>query len=214
LFRVHGSVAAGTHTPWSYDPETLRTYEAMAALHRRAAPLILRLWAQADRNGIPPTRPLWLEFPGDAAAARQDQEWMLGHDVLVAPVVAEGATSRDVYFPAGCWVGTGMRVTGPANRTIAAPLGTLPYFTRCGTDPFEGRSCVRRRQVTIRVPRGTRRVRVIVEGRRVRARRRGRRLVVPLRKTPAGTLHVRVVERLRSGRTRTVRRTYSSCVRR
>ena len=213
FFRVHGSVAAGTHTPWSYDLDTLRIYQAMAALHRRAAPLILRLWAQADRNGIPPTRPLWLEFPGDAAAAGQDQEWMLGHDVLVAPVVAEGATSRDVYFPAGCWAGTGIRVAGPASRTVAAPLGTLPYFTRCGVDPFAAaRTCVRRRQVTIRLPRGARAVRVIVGGRRVRARRHGRRLVVPLRKTTTRTVHVRVVERLRSGRTRTVRRTYSSCV--
>jgi alpha-glucosidase (family GH31 glycosyl hydrolase) len=136
FFRVHGSVLAGTHTPWSYDAATLRIYQAMARLHRRARPLILRLWRAAQRTGIPPTRPLWLQFPGDVRAAAQDQEWMLGPDVLVAPVVTEGATARDVYFPAGCWRGVKLRVRGPATRTVAAPLGTLPYFTRCGSLPL------------------------------------------------------------------------------
>jgi alpha-glucosidase (family GH31 glycosyl hydrolase) len=136
LFRVHGSLLAGTHTPWSYDAETLRAYKRMAALHLRARPLIRRLWREARRNGIPPTRPLWLQFPGDPRAAGQDQEWMLGPNVLVTPVVTEGATTRSVYFPTGCWRGTGIRVHGPASRTVNARLGVLPYFVRCGTAPL------------------------------------------------------------------------------
>ena len=136
FFRLHGSVLAGTHMPWSYDAETLRLYKSMAALHRRARGLILRLWRTARRNGIPPTRPLWLQYPGDARAAVQDQEWMLGPSVLVAPVVTEGATSRSVYFPRGCWRGAGVRVRGRRSRTVAAPLGRLPYFVRCGAKPF------------------------------------------------------------------------------
>jgi alpha-glucosidase len=136
FFRIHGSVLAGTHTPWSYDAETLRTYKRMAALHRRARPLIRALWRRADRTGVPPTRPLWLQFPGDERAAGQDQEWALGPDVIVAPVVTEGATTRSVYLPAGCWHGAGVRVHGPAQRTVKAPLGKLPYFVRCGRSPL------------------------------------------------------------------------------
>jgi alpha-glucosidase len=138
FFRVHGSVLAGTHTPWSYDAATLRTYKRMAALHRRARPLILRLWREADRTGIPPTRPLWLQFPGDARAAVQDQEWALGPDVIVAPVVTEGAAARSVYLPRGCWRlrGRGARLRGPRSRTVAAPLGALPWFMRCGRRPI------------------------------------------------------------------------------
>ena len=63
----------------------------------------MRLWKRAKRTGIPITRPLWLAYPRDERAAEQDQQWMLGSNVLVAPVVEEGATARDVYFPAGCW---------------------------------------------------------------------------------------------------------------
>ena len=122
-----------------YDTvETVTAYRGLSLLHERAAPLILRLWERADRTGIPPTRPLWLEFPGDARAAGQQQEWTLGDDVLVAPVVTEGATSRTVYFPAGCWRDPQTHRTerGPRSATVPAPLTRLPYFFRCGTRPF------------------------------------------------------------------------------
>jgi alpha-glucosidase len=138
IFRLHGSGRAGTHTPWSYDQQTVNAYRDLSLLHERAAPLILRLWELADRTGIPPTRPLWLEFPGDPRAAAQQQEWTLGDDVLVAPVVTEGALSRSMYFPAGCWRDPQTRLTerGPRRVTVSAPLTRLPYFFRCGTDPF------------------------------------------------------------------------------
>ena len=82
--------------------------------------------------------PLWLEFPGDRRAAAQQQEWMLGDDVLVAPVVTEGATSRSVYFPAGCWRDphSGFTRHGPRSEVVSVPLTRLPYFLRCGTKPF------------------------------------------------------------------------------
>lgn len=138
VFRLHGSVLAGTHTPWSYDQQTVRVYEALTRLHRRARPLIMRLWRQADRTGMPVARPLWLAYPNDRRAAQQDQEWLLGPDVLVAPVVTQAALSRTVYFPAGCWQSptTRTRYHGPLSQTVAAPLDQLPYFFACGSKPF------------------------------------------------------------------------------
>jgi len=138
IFRLHGSVAAGTHTPWSYDRQTVRIYRRLSRLHVAAMPLIANLWRRAARTGMPIARPLWLAVPGDAIAARQDQEWMLGPDVLVAPVVVPGARARRVYLPRGCWVdaNTGRRLTGPASARVAAPLGRLPYFFRCGKRPW------------------------------------------------------------------------------
>lgn len=138
VFRLHGSGKAGTHTPWSYDAQTLRVYKRLSELHLRAAPLIRSLWRQADRTGIPPTRPLWLADPGDRTASRQDQEWLLGPDVLVAPVVEQDASSRRVYFPHGCWrsANTGRIYRGPRSATVGASLTQLPYFTRCNTRPL------------------------------------------------------------------------------
>jgi alpha-glucosidase (family GH31 glycosyl hydrolase) len=136
--RLHGSINAGTHTPWSYDEQVVAIYNRLSRLHLRARPLILRLWRHAARTGIPVARPLWLAFPGDAEAARQDQQWMLGPDVLVAPVVEQGARERLVYFPRGCWreQGDGARRRGPGYEVVPAPLERLPWFTRCGTRPF------------------------------------------------------------------------------
>ncbi|HLM51848.1 MAG TPA: TIM-barrel domain-containing protein, partial [Solirubrobacteraceae bacterium] len=137
-FRVHNSVTFGTRMPWDFGEETYDRWRAMADLHQRALPLIRRLWAEGRRTGVPPTRPLWLAAPGDRRAAAEDQEWLLGDDVLVAPVVEEGAAGREVTFPRGCWASPqgGERVRGPAVRRIEAPPGRLPYFMRCGARPF------------------------------------------------------------------------------
>lgn len=137
MFRIHGSVAAGTHTPWSYDAETLRIYKRMSDIHRRAEPLIMRLWKRANRTGMPIASPLWLNYPNDGNAERQDQEWMLGRNVLVAPVVEKGAVTRTAYFPRGCWrTADGEEFIGPRFAYVRARLAKLTYFIRCGTRPF------------------------------------------------------------------------------
>jgi alpha-glucosidase (family GH31 glycosyl hydrolase) len=138
FFRLHNSQTSGTRMPWHFGDAGYARWERLAQLHERAVPLIRRLWAEGRRTGMPPTRPMWLAYPGDRQAARQDQQWMLGPDVLVAPVVTQGATSRSVYLPEGCWQlrGAGEQLRGPRTVTVPAPLGELPYLTRCGTQPF------------------------------------------------------------------------------
>ena len=92
--------------------------------------------AVADRDA---GRPAALaRVPGrPARGGRQDQQWLLGRDVLVAPVVHDGAREREVYFPRGCWKGRpGERFEGPLTATVPAPLARLPYFIRCGANPF------------------------------------------------------------------------------
>ena len=143
FFRVHGSILNGAHMPWSYDAQTLAEYKRLAALHRRAQPLILRLWRTAKATGVPVTRPQWLADPGDPTGAREDQSWLLGRDVLVAPIVIEGARSRRVRFPAGCWERgdgstAGRRYAGRRTAFVSAPLLELPWFVRCGTRPLAG----------------------------------------------------------------------------
>jgi sulfoquinovosidase len=138
-FRVHNSATAGTRMPWSYGAETLATWKALAELHERALPLIRRLWNRGRRSGMPITRPMWLGGPSAPGAGSESQQWLLGPDVLVAPVVTEGATERAVSFPRGCWrqrAPGGGAYRGPGTATVPAPLGRLPYFFRCGTRPF------------------------------------------------------------------------------
>jgi alpha-D-xyloside xylohydrolase len=84
----------GTVHAWSFnDDSVVATFNKYLDLHKRAAPLILRLWQEAHDTGLPIARPLWLAYPGDATAAQQDQQWLLGSEVLVAPVVTVGASN-------------------------------------------------------------------------------------------------------------------------
>jgi sulfoquinovosidase len=138
VFRVHNSSTNGERFPWDFDADTEALWKRMAELHLRAKPLILTLWREAVATGMPIARPLWLQFPDDRAGWLQDQEFMLGPDVLVAPVVEQSATAREVYFPAGCWQHgeTSARYQGPGTQSVAAALTSLPWFTRCGTNPF------------------------------------------------------------------------------
>ncbi|HEY2370790.1 MAG TPA: hypothetical protein VGH87_30560 [Polyangiaceae bacterium] len=80
-------------------------------------------------------RALPLAFPNDAAGfASADDEYMLGPDLFVAPIVTQGATSRSVHFPPGAWakLQTNDLVAGPTDATIDAPLGTPIVYGRVG----------------------------------------------------------------------------------
>lgn len=143
--RVHNSVTNGVRMPWSFstDGPALELFGKAAQLKLDATPLIRALWEEGQTTtGLPPTRPMWLQYPDDPEARKQDQQWMLGPDVLVAPVVVERATTREVWFPPGCWKdgesGATIRGEGApaAYQTVSAPLSKLPYFFRCGTNPF------------------------------------------------------------------------------
>jgi alpha-glucosidase (family GH31 glycosyl hydrolase) len=137
LFRLHGAITR-EHAPWAKGIHAVGLYKALSELHISAEPLISALWKQADETGVPITRPLYLAYPEDPQAALQEQEWLLGPDVLVAPVVEQGATSRAVYFPSGCWRNpeTGQEVLGPRYETVPAELRQLPFFFHCRTQPF------------------------------------------------------------------------------
>lgn len=136
--RLHGGPVFGQRFPWSFDAEAARVHRAALRLHRAAEPYILRLWREAARTGMPITRPLWLVFPQLPGVAEMDQQYLLGPDVLVAPVVTEGVTETEVLFPPGCWrdPAAGRTFRGTRSVVLDAPIDAHPFFFRCGTRPF------------------------------------------------------------------------------
>jgi hypothetical protein len=88
----------------------------------------------ACSGGLPIMRPLVLDFPDDPRAYNLTDEYLFGRDILVAPVLEEGATERIVYLPAGAWVDfwTDTVYEGPRFLTVEAPLDVLPLFVRQG----------------------------------------------------------------------------------
>lgn len=101
---------------------------AAAQLHAKFGPAILALARQSAKTGEPIVRPLEWAWPHRGYATIKDQ-FMLGEEVLVAPVVTKGARARTVVFPPGRWQGDdGSTVEGPTQREIEVPLSRLPHY--------------------------------------------------------------------------------------
>jgi alpha-glucosidase len=124
-----------TTTPWSH-PEVLDEIRAAMALRERLLPYLYTQMWRAAAEDEPVIRPLVMDFADDPQAAGLDDCFLLGPDLLVAPVLEEGARARNVYLPQnpGGWVDFHGRehFAGGTVRTVAAPLGRLPLFVRGG----------------------------------------------------------------------------------
>ena len=145
IMRVHGGLDE-KRQPWVYGP--IAEDAARHALDRRYE-LLPYIYSYARLNtegGVGLVRPLFWEFPNDQTAAAQENEWMFGDALLVAPVLTEGATSRSIYLPSGEWFdfASGHCYAGGRNITVKTDSQTwsdIPLFVRKGsilaTQPVE-----------------------------------------------------------------------------
>ncbi|MEG0741228.1 MAG: glycoside hydrolase family 31 protein [Clostridia bacterium] len=119
--------------PWRVlSAENAALVREAERLHRRFAALIEQLVRKAAMEGEPPLAPLCYHDPAGGHERVTDQ-FMLGRDLLVAPVLAQGATEREVRFPQGKWQDEdGNCYTGACSAKVNAPLSRLPWFWRVG----------------------------------------------------------------------------------
>lgn len=77
-------------------------------------------------------RPLFFEWPHDPGVWSAPVEWLLGDDLLVAPVLEPGATEWTVYLPEGEWADawSGERHSGGSSITVETPSDRIPLFVR------------------------------------------------------------------------------------
>jgi alpha-D-xyloside xylohydrolase len=136
-----GNQGGGQHAPWDMptephvDTEMIDIYRKYVTLHHELVPLLYSLALDAHTSGRPVARPLVFDFPDDPAVGDLWDEFLLGHDLLVAPLWQDGARSRPVYLPQGTWIDywqPSQRVTGPATINADAPLDRLPLYVRAG----------------------------------------------------------------------------------
>ncbi len=116
------------------DAETIGLWQRYARIHQALGPYLWQAAQEAQATGLPLIRHLAIAFPDDPRVWREEQEFLLGNDLLVAPVVDYGARERTVYLPRGEWRSwwTGQTFTGPAEVTVPAPLDQIPVFIRGG----------------------------------------------------------------------------------
>ena len=102
-------------------------------LRMRLLPYFDAAFARYEMTGVPPCRALAMDFPDDPACRTVDDQWLLGEDLLVAPIFP-GQRVRRVVLPPGVWrpLGGGAPLSGGQTIEIAAPLDLLPVYVRDG----------------------------------------------------------------------------------
>jgi alpha-D-xyloside xylohydrolase len=145
LFRLHGDrlpnaamsadMTGGPNEIWSFGEQAYSVLKDYIFLRERLRPYLHSVARETSKTGVPIMRPLLLEFSHDETCWDVDDQFMFGPDLLVAPVLEQGADDRSVYLPAGTkWTDawTGASVPGGAVVTTDAPLERIPIFLRDG----------------------------------------------------------------------------------
>jgi alpha-glucosidase (family GH31 glycosyl hydrolase) len=159
LFRCHGR-AWKLRLPWQWNsgepgPAEINNYDGAALpdsaqlhnpdvepicrkyleLRYRLLPYLYSTVRECTQSGIPVMRALWLHYPDDPKAVACGDQYLWGKNILVAPVLEEGATSRRVYLPHGDWFDfwSGEKVKGGGEIVRPVDLETIPLFLRAGS---------------------------------------------------------------------------------
>jgi alpha-D-xyloside xylohydrolase len=125
--------SGGPNEVWSFGAEVEAALTGLLALREALRPYLSDAFARYAATGDPVMAPLFYHFPDAPGLRDRADAYMLGADMLVAPVLEPGAEARAVDLPAGTdWVHawSGERHAGGARAEVAAPWGRVPVFLR------------------------------------------------------------------------------------
>jgi alpha-glucosidase len=132
--RNHKVIDGYDQEPWRFGKfyeDIIRKY---LKLRYRLLPFLYTTLEEAHRTGVPLFRPLVLTYQDDTNTFNLDDQFMVGDDLLVAPVLKPDVTRRLVYLPKGVWYDywTNRKYQGGGVISVEAPLETVPMFVRAG----------------------------------------------------------------------------------
>ncbi len=122
---------------WSFGEDNYEILKKYLFIREKLRPYIRECMKAASEKGAPVMRPLFFDFPEDEKCWEVEDTYMFGPDILVAPVMEEGARERTLYLPAGCqWTDANTKKVyeGGAQITVPAPLDIIPVMIREGRD--------------------------------------------------------------------------------
>lgn len=133
FFRTHSSLTSASREPWSFGEETTNIVRKFLQLRRQLIPLMYSLAWKANQAGEPIIRPLfWPDRKEEYLWTISDQ-FYLGNDLMIAPILNETAEGREVIFPPGKWYDfwTGEAIDIKDNKYIAkAAIDSIPAFCK------------------------------------------------------------------------------------
>nr|QHC34070.1 target of brain insulin-like 2 alpha glucosidase [Platynereis dumerilii] len=118
--------------PWAYDQEVVEICRDLVKLHvEYVTPLLLKWGKVAVQNGDPIIRPTWWIAPTDKNTFNDSTTFLIGNDVLVAPIILPERTHRNIYLPKGTWKDMlrNKIIRGPIMlKDYSVPLKSVAYF--------------------------------------------------------------------------------------
>ena len=132
--RNHSEIGNIDQYAWSFGPLIEDLVRDAIALRYRLLPYLYAAFLAAAETGAPVQRPLVFDHQYDPVVRDLDDEFLLGHDLLVAPVFEAGTTARHVYLPAGTWYHwhTDEAHAGRRYVVAATPMDRIPIYARGG----------------------------------------------------------------------------------
>ena len=135
IYRNHGGKGTRFREPWVDGPEQEAIRRRYIETRYRLLPYIYTSIEETSRTGVPLMRPMFLEFPDQADLALNDEEFMFGSDLLVAPRVWDFVDKYSVSLPAGDWYDywNGKKIAGGQSLQVEPHLDVLPVYVRAGS---------------------------------------------------------------------------------
>jgi alpha-glucosidase len=132
--RNHKDISGYDQEPWRFGKYYEGIIRKYLKLRYRLIPFLYSLLEEAHRTGVPLFRPLLLNYQDDESTYNLDDQFMIGNDLLVAPILKPDVSRRRVYLPRGIWYDywTNKKFSGETTITVDAPLDTAPLFIRGG----------------------------------------------------------------------------------
>ena len=140
IFRLHGhrlpnvnDFNGAANEVWSFGIDAYEIIKKYMLLRERLRPYIMKQMSIASETGMPPMRPLFVDFSSDAVCYQVEDEYLFGPDLLVAPILDADIEIRNVYLPANstwkdAW--TDQIYIGGQWISVEAPLDRIPLFLR------------------------------------------------------------------------------------
>ncbi|MFN3966181.1 MAG: TIM-barrel domain-containing protein, partial [Endomicrobiia bacterium] len=133
ILRTHSS--GGERDIWNYSEKTLNIFRKYVRIRYALFPYFYTLARECFDTGLPLIRGLYLEYPNDKNAYIYEEEYLIGKDILVAPVYTpDKVCERKIYFPKGIWFSLEDKeiIKGPCVKKLKVPLEKIPVFIKKG----------------------------------------------------------------------------------
>ena len=135
LFRNHSGLYTKYQEPWEFGSDIETIIRKYIELRYKLIPYLYELMKESEESGMPVMRALFMNYQEDSNTYEINDEFLVGNDILVAPIVSQGQTARQVYLPGDSWIDfwSDIEYKGGTYILADAQLDKCPIYIKKGS---------------------------------------------------------------------------------